>query len=109
MLNKLRLNPLKYKELRNASTKRAAFNFEDPLNYKSLLSQEELEIQDSVRKYCQEKLMPRVTNGYRNETFDKEIMREMGSLGLLGIVCTFLVLVTLLLTSVRIDSQWLWM
>jgi glutaryl-CoA dehydrogenase len=87
MLNKFNVKSLKSLQLKHglrAASAKPTFNFEDPLNYKSLLTQEELEIQDNVRKYCQEKLLPRVTNAYRTETFDKEIMREMGALGLLG-------------------------
>lgn len=63
---------------------KATFNFEDPLNYRSLLTDEERQIQENVNKYCQEKLMPRVLNAYRNEQFDRDIMREMGELGILG-------------------------
>lgn len=37
-----------------------------------------------VHGYCQEKLMPRILMANRNETFDKEIMREMGQMGMLG-------------------------
>jgi glutaryl-CoA dehydrogenase len=87
MLNKFSVKSLKSLQVKHglrAASAKPAFNYEDPLNYKSLLTQEELEIQDSVRKYCQDKLLPRVTNAYRTETFDKEIMREMGALGLLG-------------------------
>lgn len=41
-------------------------------------------IHDSARAYCQEHLMPRIVMANRNEEFDKNIMKEMGSLGLLG-------------------------
>lgn len=41
-------------------------------------------IRDQVRKYCQEKLMPRVLRAHREEYFDREILREMGSMGMLG-------------------------
>jgi hypothetical protein len=37
-----------------------------------------------VRRYCQEKLMPRIVHANRNEVFDREILNEMGELGLLG-------------------------
>ncbi len=37
-----------------------------------------------VAAYCQDKLMPRIQEANRNETFDTSIMSEMGSLGLLG-------------------------
>ncbi|MFQ3250354.1 MAG: glutaryl-CoA dehydrogenase [Glaciecola sp.] len=60
------------------------FNWEDPLNLDSLLSEEERMIRDSARQYCQEKLMPRVLMANRTETFHPEIMTELGELGLLG-------------------------
>ena len=37
-----------------------------------------------ARGYCKDSLFPRVLEANRNEHFDREIMREMGSLGLLG-------------------------
>ncbi|KAH8914934.1 acyl-CoA dehydrogenase NM domain-like protein [Atractiella rhizophila] len=37
-----------------------------------------------MRSYAQEKLMPRVVQGYRNESFDRSMMKEMGELGFLG-------------------------
>jgi glutaryl-CoA dehydrogenase len=85
----LKLKKLSYPGCARFASKKPAFNFEDPLNYKSLLTEEELGIQDSVRKYCQEKLMPRVLQAYRTETFDREIMREMGELGILGILLLY--------------------
>ncbi len=69
----------------NVSSK-PSFNWQDPLLLDSLLSEEERMIRDSAHQYCQEKLMPRVLEANRNETFDPEIMRELGELGLLG--CT---------------------
>jgi hypothetical protein len=74
----------KYKSGKRFASNKPSFNFEDPLNYRSLLNEEELEIQSNVRKYCTDKLMPRVTNAFRKENFDREIMREMGELGILG-------------------------
>ncbi len=49
------------------------------------LSEEQRLIRDSARRYCQEKLMPRVLEANRHEIFHTEIMREMGESGLLGI------------------------
>ncbi|EXJ96151.1 glutaryl-CoA dehydrogenase [Capronia coronata CBS 617.96] len=66
-----------------AST-RPQFNWEDPLGAQSLLTEEEVGIQDTARAYCQERLLPRVLNAYRTESYDREILREMGELGLLG-------------------------
>jgi len=61
-----------------------AFNYEDPLVLDGLLTQEELEVQHYVRKYCQSSLMPRIVQSARHETFDRAIMTEMGELGILG-------------------------
>ena len=60
------------------------FNWSDPLEFEEELTNEERLIQDSTREYAQEKLMTRVLLGNRNETFDREILNEMGALGLLG-------------------------
>lgn len=60
------------------------YNWADALNLEGQLSGEERLVRDQANHYAQTKLLPRVTNAYRNETFDREIMREMGDLGLLG-------------------------
>ena len=41
-------------------------------------------VRDTARGYAQDKLFPRVLTAYREERFDREIVREMGALGLLG-------------------------
>ncbi|TDP32163.1 glutaryl-CoA dehydrogenase [Idiomarina aquatica] len=61
-----------------------AFNWEDPLNMTSLLSEEERMVHESARQYAQEKLMPRVLQANREEIFHREIMNELGEMGLLG-------------------------
>lgn len=68
----------------STSANKPTFNWEDPLLLESLLTEEERMIRDSAHQYCQEKLMPRVLEANRNENFDVEIMKELGSLGLLG-------------------------
>ncbi len=50
----------------------------------SQLSGEEKLIRDTAHEYCQEHLAPRVLMANRNETFDRNIMTELGELGLLG-------------------------
>jgi len=60
------------------------FDWEDPLSIEADLSEEERMVRDSAKAYAQDKLFPRVLKAYRDETFDREIMREMGALGLLG-------------------------
>ncbi|KAF5678576.1 glutaryl dehydrogenase [Fusarium denticulatum] len=59
----------------------ARFDWEDPISTQSLLTSEELDIQETARAYCQERLLPRA---YRSEHYDRNILREMGELGLLG-------------------------
>ncbi len=68
---------------KNITTK-PQFNWQDPLLLESLLSEEERLIRDSAHQYCQEKLMPRILLANRHETFDVDIMKEFGALGLLG-------------------------
>ncbi|KAI0009614.1 putative glutaryl-CoA dehydrogenase [Xylariaceae sp. FL0662B] len=60
------------------------FDWEDPLASKSLLTEEELAISETAERYCQERLLPRVLQAYRDEHYDPAILLEMGELGLLG-------------------------
>ncbi len=62
----------------------AAFKWDDALLLDDQLSEEERMVRDQAHAYCQEKLMPRVLLANRHEKFDREIMNEMGELGLLG-------------------------
>ncbi|ORX60438.1 glutaryl-CoA dehydrogenase [Hesseltinella vesiculosa] len=74
-------------QTRPMSSKASSFvkyNWEDPLNLDSQLTEEEKLVRDAARSYCQEKLQPRVTEAYIQEKFDKDIMSEMGELGFLG-------------------------
>ena len=63
---------------------RPGFDWSDPLMLEEELTDEERLIQDSTRDYAQEKLMSRVLTANREERFDREILTEMGELGLLG-------------------------
>ena len=60
------------------------FNWRDPLGLDSQLSEVERQIRDSTRQFAEAKLMPRVLTANREERFDREIMNEMGEIGLLG-------------------------
>ncbi|KAM6307872.1 LOW QUALITY PROTEIN: glutaryl-CoA dehydrogenase [Podargus strigoides] len=62
----------------------AAFDWRDPLGLEALLAPEERLLRDAVRRFCQERLQPRVLRDNRNEVFDREIISEMGALGVLG-------------------------
>ena len=61
------------------------FKWDDPLDLEHNLTEDEVLVMNSAREYCQEKLMPRVLEANRHETFDRDIMTEMGELGLLGV------------------------
>ena len=62
----------------------AASNWSDPLLLDDQLDEDERLIRDTARAYAQEKLMTRVLEANRYERFHREIMNEMGELGLLG-------------------------
>lgn len=60
------------------------FKWDDPFLLNDQLTDEERMIRDTARKYCQDKLMPRILEANRQEIFHREIMDEMGQLGFLG-------------------------
>ncbi len=60
------------------------FRWDDPFNLDAQLSDDERMIRDTAEAYAQENLLPRVISATRAERFDREIMNELGSLGLLG-------------------------
>jgi len=64
--------------------RRAGFDWADPLLLDEQLTDEERLIRDSAREYAQDNLQTRVLMANREEIFDREIMNEMGELGLLG-------------------------
>ncbi|PVU92427.1 hypothetical protein BB559_003722 [Furculomyces boomerangus] len=67
-----------------ADHKMVKYNWEDPLDIQSQLTDEELIVQDSVRTFAKEKLQPRILESYRNEKPDRKLMEEMGEVGMLG-------------------------
>ena len=60
------------------------FQWDDPFLLDAQLDSEERMVRDAAHSYCQEKLMPRVLDANRHETFDRAIFPEMGAMGLLG-------------------------
>ena len=68
----------------DAKSSRPEFQWDDPLLLDGQLSEDERLVRDTARQYAQEKLMPRVLEANRHERFDREIMTELGALGLLG-------------------------
>lgn len=81
-----KLRPLVSRAFATKSGEALKYNWQDPLNLESQLTEDEISIRDTFRNYCQTTLLPRVTLANRDEVFDKEIMKEFGSLGALG--CT---------------------
>ncbi len=67
-----------------ATTAEAQFDWADPYHLEEQLTEDERMVRDTAHDYAQSKLLPRVTSAYLDERFDREIMNEMGALGLLG-------------------------
>nr|XP_031545390.1 glutaryl-CoA dehydrogenase, mitochondrial isoform X3 [Vicugna pacos] len=67
-----------------AKSSRPEFDWRDPLLLEEQLTADEILIRDSFRTYCQERLMPRILLANRNEVFHREVISEMGELGVLG-------------------------
>lgn len=63
---------------------KAHFHWDDPLLLDQQLTADERMVRDAANAYCQERLLPRVTEGFRTGVTDPAIFREMGALGLLG-------------------------
>jgi glutaryl-CoA dehydrogenase len=66
------------------STTEASYRWDDALQLDEQLTADERMIRDTARDYCREKLMPRALTANREERFDREIMSELGALGMLG-------------------------
>ncbi len=62
------------------------FRWDDPFFLDEQLTEDERLIRETAHNYAQENLMSRVQQANREEHFHREIMNEMGELGLLG--CT---------------------
>ena len=65
-------------------TPRAAFDWTDPLGFDAMLSEDERMLREAARKFAADKLAPRVVKDFRNEGFDRSIMRDLGAMGFLG-------------------------
>lgn len=63
---------------------KTAFQWDDAFRLDDQLSDDERAVRDAARQYCQERLQPRVLMAARHEKFDREIMNELGALGMLG-------------------------
>lgn len=68
-----------------ARAKPVALDWSDPFGLNDQLTEEERLVRDTAEAYARDKLLSRVIEANRNEVFDREIMTEMGELGLLGV------------------------
>jgi glutaryl-CoA dehydrogenase len=64
----------------------ARFNWSDPLLLDQQLTSDERLVRDAARRYCQDKLAPRVLEMFRQEKPDRSIFTELGALDMLGLV-----------------------
>ena len=62
-----------------------SFDWADPFLLRNQLTDEERMVTDSARQFFQKELMPGIIDANRNENFDRNIMRQMGEMGLLGV------------------------
>ncbi|MFB9166000.1 acyl-CoA dehydrogenase family protein [Arthrobacter psychrochitiniphilus] len=56
----------------------------DVLNLDALLSEDELNLRRTVRRFVDERIRPNIATWYEDAVFPTEIVQEMGALGLLG-------------------------
>ncbi|MDI9634573.1 acyl-CoA dehydrogenase [Geitlerinema splendidum] len=60
------------------------FQWDDPFLFEMQLNEEEKLIRETAHRYAQDKLMPRILEANRHETYDLAIFKELGALGFLG-------------------------
>ena len=63
---------------------KAVFDWEDPFALSGQLTDEERMVAETARSFATDRLLPRVIDDFRDETFDADLILEMGELGLLG-------------------------
>ena len=67
-------------------TQSDTFQWDDPLALGEQLDESERLVASNVREFCQDKLLPGIVEANRAGTFDPDLMRAFGEMGLLG--CT---------------------
>lgn len=68
----------------NRIIKRSLFNYKDAFLFENQLSQDEKSIKELAHNFSRDILQPNIVSSFRNEQFDKNIIKEMGNIGLLG-------------------------
>jgi len=58
--------------------------WDDLLSLESRLGETERQVRDSIRGFCDKRLMPGIIEANRHEQFDRDIFTDMGELGMLG-------------------------
>jgi glutaryl-CoA dehydrogenase len=79
MLSRFKCFPVKYNQII-----RSLFDYKDPFYLEKQLSDDEKSIKNMAHNFSTNYLLPNVVQCFRNEKFDKNIMKEMGKLGFLG-------------------------
>ena len=62
----------------------ASAPWNDLLDFDGQRDETERQVRDSIRSFCDEQLMPGITEANRHEKFDRSIFNQMGELGMLG-------------------------
>ncbi|MFC4260866.1 acyl-CoA dehydrogenase [Marinobacter lacisalsi] len=62
----------------------ASAPWDDLLQFDKQLDETERQVRDSIRSFCDQRLMPGIIEANRHEKFDRSIFTEMGELGMLG-------------------------
>lgn len=73
-----------FKSLQKKLVSNITFNFKDPFLLDSQLTDDEKSIKELAHNFSKDILLPNIVPAFRNEQFDKNIMKEMGKVGLLG-------------------------
>ena len=68
----------------NRIIRRNLFNYRDAFLLENQLTSDETSIKELAYNFSRDILQPNIISSFRNENFDKNIMKEMGNIGLLG-------------------------
>ena len=73
---------LKKNELQNKVEK--SFNFQDPFRLEEQLTEEEVQIRNLAKSFAKKELLPNIVLQNRHESYDKNLFKKFGEIGLLG-------------------------
>jgi hypothetical protein len=88
----------------SVKTSKPEFQWLDAFQIRDQYTDEERMVQDTAKAYCQTKLMPRVLQANRKEEFDRNILKELGSLGLLGPTIQGILTMIMIIDKMMMDS-----